>query len=211
MTYHHYLYLLVKSIIDYEAGQFLEYRHLIKCDEHKNTWVKCFANAAGRLEQGVGYILKWNEAIFSWHMKITNRQEKGHCLWPIFCNYIPQKGGTHWTILVAGVNLIIFSRQCHYKNSLYNHRKLLFNINISVHNAWFLCCYIKIIHMDTNVYIRIHPYSFKLTTRINNSTIWPNQDITQWIHLCRYKESYSQPTTGRTNRKYSPYKEPRTT
>ena len=77
MTDHHYLNMLTNSIIDYETGGSLEYRHLIKLDKHKNTWVECFSNELGRLAQGVRYSVKGTDTIFSLaHEKIPTYRTK---------------------------------------------------------------------------------------------------------------------------------------
>ena len=63
MTDHQYLNILANSFIDDETRVSLEHRDLIKCDKHKKTWLKSFANDMGRLSQGLGDIVKVADTI----------------------------------------------------------------------------------------------------------------------------------------------------
>ena len=83
--------MLKNSIIDDETGESLEYRHLIKLDKHKKTWVKYFANDMGCLTKGVGYIVKGVDAIFSLvHDKISTDRRKDVTYGQIVYNYRPE-------------------------------------------------------------------------------------------------------------------------
>ena len=90
MIDHQYINMMENSIIDYETGGSLEYRHLIKLDKHKNIWVKYFANELGGLAQVVGYSVKGADTIFSLeNEKIPTDRRKDVTYFQIVCNYRP--------------------------------------------------------------------------------------------------------------------------
>ena len=70
--YHQYLNFLSKSIIHDETGKSLEYRHIIKQNKYKETWVKYFPHALGCLTKRVGYGVYGNGTIFYLAHKNTN-------------------------------------------------------------------------------------------------------------------------------------------
>ena len=97
-----------------------------------------------------------------------------------FFNYITQKDKPHWARLVPGVNLIRFIGNESTGTSDITTAKILFNSTISTKSVQLICCDIKkLLHMDTNGKILVHPIIFDFNPRRNYSTIWTKGDITQ--------------------------------
>ena len=74
---HQYINMLEKSIICDETWESLEYRHVVRHDKQKNTFVKYFFNDLGYLEQRLGYRVKGTDTIFFLvHEKIPTERQK---------------------------------------------------------------------------------------------------------------------------------------
>ena len=139
MTYHQYLNIKGNSIIDDKTGGSLQYRHIIKRDKHKNTWLKSFSNKLVILVQGVGYILKGINTIVSLqHEKIPTYRRKDVTYDQIVCNFIPQKYEPQRTRLMAGGNLISFPGNISRIKTDITTEKILFNSTISTKGSRFL-------------------------------------------------------------------------
>ena len=52
MIDHQYINILENLIIDNETGGLLEYRHLVKRNKHKNTWLKIFRMSSDAWQKG---------------------------------------------------------------------------------------------------------------------------------------------------------------
>ena len=123
---HQYRNILANSVIYDITGEFIYYRDLIKCDKHKNTWEKSFANMLGRLAQRVVYRVKGTHTfnlLVCEH--IPTQRWKYITYSQLFCNQRLQKDKPHRTRLVAGDNLISFPSDVSTRTIYINRKNTL--------------------------------------------------------------------------------------
>ena len=124
-----YLNILSNSIIIDKTGESLEYRHLIKCNNHIETWVRNFANKLGCLSQRVGNIVKvTNTCVSLVHETYQNTKEKTLSMDKLFSIKDPKRKNhiehDWWKDVTSSVFLVIkalelqTSSQQHYNSTI---------------------------------------------------------------------------------------------
>jgi hypothetical protein len=84
------------AIMDAETGKVLNYRQLMKRQEHKEIWSKLSSNEFGRLANGVGGCIKGTKAIkFINKRNIPSKRMKDVTYGKFVCLIRPEKKETH--------------------------------------------------------------------------------------------------------------------
>ena len=87
-----YLKEFTGAVLDDETENSLEFHHLIKLNNHRNFWMKRFANKIGRLAQGMsGRNDDPNTIHFILYKEVSEEKWKDMTNCRIVCNERPQK------------------------------------------------------------------------------------------------------------------------
>jgi hypothetical protein len=127
----------VNTVFDHETGNSLEYRHLVKRENYKETWTHSFANELGHLAQGVAnHENGTNTMFFICNDQVPKGQTAAYGR--IVCELRPQKAEVKRTRLTIGGNLIDYPGKVSPKTVGLTTAKLVFNSIVSTPNARFM-------------------------------------------------------------------------
>jgi hypothetical protein len=127
------------AIMDTETGKVLNYRQLMKSQEHKEIWSKLSANEFGRLANGVGGCIKGTNTIkFIKKCDILSKRMKDVTYRKFVCLIRPEKKETHCTRFVVGGNKINYPGKVATSTAEMLVAKLLFISFISTQGARFM-------------------------------------------------------------------------
>ena len=140
------------AVLDSATGEMLEYRHLIKHPQYKDTWMnKSFGDEVGRLAQGRKQtgIEGTNTLFFINFEQIPRDRIKDITYDRICCNVRPEKDDPNRTRITVGGNNITKTIDCGTPTADLLTVKLLFNSIVSTPDAKFMSIDIKNFYLNT--------------------------------------------------------------
>ena len=140
------------AVLDSATGEMLEYRHLIKRPQYKDTWMnKSFGDEVGRLAQGRKQtgIEGTNTLFFINFEQIPRDRIKDITYDRICCNVRPEKDDPNRTRITVGGNNITKTIDCGTPTADLLTVKLLFNSIVSTPDAKFMSIDIKNFYLNT--------------------------------------------------------------
>jgi hypothetical protein len=130
---------MMNAVMDVEAGDMMEYRHLLKNPKYRDTWSKAFGKEIGRLAQGQDGVVEGTDAIeFIAKEQVPPDRRKDITYARICADYRPEKSDPNRIRITLGGNLVNYPSDVGTRTADLLTVKLLLNSVISTPGAKFM-------------------------------------------------------------------------